>query len=128
MSLSSDAPALVAQAASIASRSLALLSAQERDNALTAMHAALQGAKAEILAANARDVENATAAVAAGTFSLSILKRLDLSRPRKWEDMLQGVLDVRNLEDPGMSVTLTLSVYYCQTSCYPRLLYCFNST
>ena len=34
------------------------------------------------------------------------LKRLDLCRPGKWEDMLQGILDVRSLPDPVGQVTL----------------------
>lgn len=101
MSLTDSSPLAVAQSASISSRALALLPAQSRNDALTSIHQALSKAKDKILAANARDVELATAAAAHGELSQSILKRLDLSRKGKWEDMLQGILDVRNLEDPG---------------------------
>jgi len=36
-----------------------------------------------------------------GELSLSIVSRLDLGKPGKWEDMLKGILDVRELEDPS---------------------------
>ncbi len=65
------------------------------------MHGALQEAKDSILAANAKDLELATKAAEDGELSQSVLKRLDLGRQGKWEDMLQGILDVRDLEDPG---------------------------
>jgi glutamate-5-semialdehyde dehydrogenase len=39
-------------------------------------------------------------ASANGELSQSVLKRLDLSRPGKYEDMLKGILDVRDLPDP----------------------------
>lgn len=101
MSVTNSSPVEVAKAASIASRSLAVLPVQARNDALLAIHQALAGAKDIILAANAKDVESATKAAADGRLSQSILKRLDLARKGKWEDMLQGILDVRQLEDPG---------------------------
>jgi glutamate-5-semialdehyde dehydrogenase len=67
------------------------------------MHAALLGAKADVLAANARDLEAASKAAESGqALSQSLVKRLDLGRPGKYDDMLQGILDVRQLEDPSM--------------------------
>lgn len=104
MSLTDSSPLAVAKSASISSRALALLSAESRNDALTSVHQALSEAKDKILAANARDVELATKAAAHGELKQSILKRLDLSRKGKWEDMLQGILDVRNLEDPGKGI------------------------
>lgn len=101
MSLTNSSPLEVAEAASIASRSLAVLSAHVRNGALTAIYQALFDAKEEVLAANARDVELATNAAADGKLSQSVLKRLDLARKGKWEDMLRGILDVRDLDDPG---------------------------
>lgn len=92
----------IAKAASIAARSIAILSTEARNNALTAIHTALSNAKEEILAANARDLEQASAAARDGKLSLPIVKRLDLGRKGKWEDMLKGILDVRDLADPGM--------------------------
>ena len=101
MSLTDLSPLEVAKAASISSRNLAVLPTQARDDALTAIHGALQEAKDTILAANAKDLELATKAAEDGELSQSVLKRLDLGRRGKWEDMLQGILDVRDLEDPG---------------------------
>lgn len=101
MSLTDSSPLEVAKAASLSSRSLAILHTQARNDALTAIHAALEEAKDTILAANAKDLELATKAAEDGELSQSVLKRLDLGRKGKWEDMLQGILDVRDLEDPG---------------------------
>ena len=101
MSVTDSSPLEVARAASISARSIAVLPAKARNDALTAVHAALETSKEQILAANARDVEAATKAALDGRLSQSVLKRLDLSRKGKWEDMLKGVLDVRDLEDPS---------------------------
>ena len=68
---------------------------------MTAIHHALQMSKEDILAANAQDLELAMKAAENGELSQSVIKRLDLGRKGKWEDMLQGILDVRDLEDPG---------------------------
>ncbi|KAI4193904.1 MAG: hypothetical protein LQ350_008080, partial [Teloschistes chrysophthalmus] len=100
MSLTDSSPAQIARAASAASKSLAILPLEARNDALTAIHQSLAQAKPSILAANAKDLELASKAAADGQLSQSVLKRLDLGRPGKWEDMLQGVLDVRSLEDP----------------------------
>ena len=107
MSLTDSSPLEVAQAASTASRSLAVLNYAARNEALVYIHESLQAAKKEILVANAKDLELATTAAENGELSQSVLKRLDLSRKGKWEDMLQGILDVRDLDDPG---NLILSV------------------
>ena len=101
MSLTDSSPLQVAKAASISSRNLATLSTEARNDALTAMHGALSEAKDTILTANAKDLELAMKAAEDGELSQSVLKRLDLGRKGKWEDMLQGILDVRDLEDPG---------------------------
>ena len=101
MSLSNSSPLEVAKAASISSRSLATLPTEARNDALTAIHKALTNSKESILAANAKDLELATKAAENGELSQSVLNRLDLGRKGKWEDMLQGILDVRDLEDPG---------------------------
>ena len=101
MSLTDSCPLEVAKAASISSRSLAMLPTQARNDALTTIHRALQGAKDTILAENAKDLELAKKAAENGELSQSVLKRLDLGKKGKWEDMLQGILDVRDLEDPG---------------------------
>ena len=101
MSLTNSSPLEVAKAASLSSRSLAILPTGARNDALTVIHHALQESKEEILAANAKDLEFALKAAENGELSQSVLKRLDLGRKGKWEDMLQGILDVRDLEDPS---------------------------
>lgn len=103
MSLTESAAVDVARSASLASRQLAILPNAARNEALTALHKALDQNRDFILAANARDVEAATSAANSGNLSHSVLKRLDLTRPGKFDDMLQGILNVRDLEDPGES-------------------------
>jgi glutamate-5-semialdehyde dehydrogenase len=100
MSLTNATPLEVAQAAQLGSRKLAVLSTDERNAALTAIHNALAKGKDAVLAANAKDLEAANRAAEGGTLSASLVKRLDLGKPGKYEDMLQGILDVVVLEDP----------------------------
>lgn len=106
MSLTNASPADAAQAAKSASHVLATLSADARNDALTAIHAALTASRDDILAANARDLDLARQAAADGKLSQSLVSRLDLGKKGKWEDMLKGILDVRDLEDPVGRVTL----------------------
>lgn len=106
MSLTNATPLEVAKAARIGSRRLAVLPTEDRNAALTAIHQALSDAKEEVLAANRRDLEDANKAAAGGTLSQSLVKRLDLGKKGKYEDMLQGILDVRELEDPSMSFSV----------------------
>ena len=107
MSVTNSGPLDVAKAASLSARSLAVLPGQDRNDALTAIHSALSDSKEAILQANARDVELATKAAEVGKLSQSVLKRLNLGKKGKWEDMLQGILDVRDLEDPGKEFSCT---------------------
>lgn len=102
MSLTNALPADAAKAAKSASHTLATLPTSARNDALTAIHTALSQAKDEILTANARDLAVAKKAAEDGELSLSIISRLDLGKKGKWEDMLKGILDVRELEDPGI--------------------------
>ena len=106
MSLTNASPLDAAKAAKSASHVLATLSADARNDALTAIHSALTAARDDILAANARDLELARQAAADGKLSQSLVSRLDLGKKGKWEDMLKGILDVRDLEDPVGRVTL----------------------
>jgi glutamate-5-semialdehyde dehydrogenase len=112
MSVTNALPADAASAAKAASHVLATLPTSSRNDALTAIHAALTEAKDEILAANARDLTLARKAAENGELSLSIVSRLDLGKKGKWEDMLGGVLDVRDLEDPGKITLLAIAVHY----------------
>lgn len=102
MSLTNLSATEIARTASSASNGLATLPSAARNEALTALHQALLDQKDSIIAANARDVETASRSAESGSLSQSVLKRLDLSRPGKYADMLQGILDVRDLDDPGM--------------------------
>ncbi|KAI1402990.1 gamma-glutamyl phosphate reductase [Hypoxylon fuscum] len=106
MSLTNASPSEAAKAAKEASHILATLSESARNEALTAIHAGLTSAKDEILAANARDLEVARSAAEQGQLSQSLVSRLDLGKKGKWEDMLKGILDVRDLEDPVGKITL----------------------
>lgn len=101
MSLTNASPELAARAAKVSSRTLATLSEDARNRALDAVHDALANARDEILAANAVDLEKAKKATSDGELNPSIYKRLDLARPGKFDDMLQGIRDVRGLPDPG---------------------------
>lgn len=101
MSLTNGSPEQAARAAKTSSRKLATLSVNARNAALNVVYNALADAKDTILAANVKDLENAKSSAANGELSPSILKRLDLGRRGKFDDMLQGIKDVRDLEDPG---------------------------
>jgi glutamate-5-semialdehyde dehydrogenase len=103
MSLTNADPSSAAQAAKGASHTLATLSADDRNAALDAIHAGLVAARDDILAANARDMELARAAASGGKLTQSLVARLDLAKPGKFDDMLKGIRDVRDLEDPGES-------------------------
>lgn len=106
MSLTSGTPLEAARAAKSASHYLATLPVGARNDALTAIHDSLAASKDAILAANARDMDLARRAAADGQLGASLVSRLDLARPGKWEDMLKGVLDVRALPDPLGVVTM----------------------
>ncbi|OJD21293.1 glutamate-5-semialdehyde dehydrogenase [Blastomyces percursus] len=106
MSLTESSPQQAARIAAQCSRHLATLSNSARNEALDLMYAALSKQKDAILEANARDLEAATKAAENGELSMSLIKRLDLAKPGKYEDMLKGILDVRELEDPIGKVTL----------------------
>lgn len=109
MSITNSNPLDIAKAASISARNVAVLSADARNAALTEIHQALSDARESILAANRKDLETASLAAAHGELSQSVLKRLDLGRKGKFDDMLQGILDVRALEDPGKSICTLFS-------------------
>ena len=108
MSLTNASAEDAAREAKTASFALASLSAAGRNAALDAIHAALSAAKDDILAANARDLELARKAAADGSLSEALVSRLDLGKKGKWEDMLKGINDVRDLEDPGRCLAITV--------------------
>jgi glutamate-5-semialdehyde dehydrogenase len=106
MSLTNADPATAAQSAKSAALTLATRPASDRNAALDAIHAGLTAAKKDILAANLKDLELARQAAADGKLSGALVSRLDLNRPGKFDDMLKGIMDVRDLEDPGTNLLL----------------------
>lgn len=98
--MTNASPLDVGKAASTSALTLASLSAAARNDALTEIHHALLAARDVILSANEQDMRLASQAAEKGELSQSLVKRLDLSRPGKYEDMLKGILDVRDLLDP----------------------------
>ncbi|KAJ2896417.1 hypothetical protein MKZ38_005572 [Zalerion maritima] len=100
MSLSNSNPAAAAESAKAASHFLATLNEEGRNAALQEIHDELKASKDEILAANAEDMEKARKAASDGSLSSSLVSRLDLSKPGKYDEMLKGILDVKNLKDP----------------------------
>lgn len=110
MALTDALPAEAASAAKSASHILATLPANARNDALSTIHAALSASKDHILEANAQDLVLAQKAASDGELSLSIVSRLDLGKKGKWEEMLKGILDVRDLDDPGSFSCLPTSL------------------
>ena len=98
----------IAAAAKRAARALAVTPTAAKDEALERIAVRLAEREREILAANGRDVEEASAAVAAGTLARPLLDRLKLDAA-KLAGMIAGVRAVRGLEDPsGRVVARTL--------------------
>ncbi|EGW31823.1 gamma-glutamyl phosphate reductase [Spathaspora passalidarum NRRL Y-27907] len=96
----------IAKAANLAFSSLKTLSNTQRSTALQKIHDALAAHKDQVLEANKLDMD----AAIEHKFSSSLIKRLDLSSPGKYDGMLQGILDVANLEDPVGKITLAKKI------------------
>lgn len=75
------------------------LDAEVKNQALQSMASALRCNMASLLAANAQDCSDAEAAVASGSLSLSLYKRLVLNEA-KIEDMALGLESIALLPDP----------------------------
>ncbi|CCG83570.1 Gamma-glutamyl phosphate reductase [Taphrina deformans PYCC 5710] len=85
----------IASAARDASRTLSTLSAGQRIKSLEILNKLLIDERTEILTENAKDL---AAAQEAGQ-AASLISRLDLSKPGKYDEMAKGVLDVSQLPD-----------------------------
>ncbi|KAG0049990.1 hypothetical protein BGZ83_005197 [Gryganskiella cystojenkinii] len=83
---------------------LQTISTQQKSRALHLIHTKLGSAKPDILAANKTDKDLALVQVEAGKLSSSLYKRLDLEGPGKFDTMLQGILDIDQLQDPAGQV------------------------
>jgi len=86
-------------AAANAALELAMTTAETRDAALEAMATAIEDASAEILAANAVDVEQAEEQLAAGQYSQALVDRLELS-DAKLASIVEMVRSVADQSDP----------------------------
>ena len=95
-----------AQKSRAAAVKLQIADKEAKSQALLAIHEQLLKDKALILSANAQDLEAAKVQVAQGNLSESLVKRLDLSLPGKWEALLEGILQVDALEDPTGKIQL----------------------
>jgi glutamate-5-semialdehyde dehydrogenase len=103
-----DTPGTVMEAARRARHAaaeLASFSADARHRALLAVARAIEEHAAQILAANARDLDAAGELVAAGTMSDALFRRLRLDES-KLRDLLAGIEQVAALPDPVGRITL----------------------
>jgi glutamate-5-semialdehyde dehydrogenase len=89
----------VAQAAKSASRILAPLDEARRNAALEAMAIAVESATAELMAANARDLEVAASMSGAEKLSPATISRLKLT-DAKLHEMIEQIRSVKALPDP----------------------------
>jgi glutamate-5-semialdehyde dehydrogenase len=90
----------IGRAARAAARVLALAPAAQKNKALSAMAAAIRARKAEILAANAEDIAEATRSGMTG----ALLDRLTLT-DKSVDAIAAGIEVVRDLQDPIGTVT-----------------------
>jgi glutamate-5-semialdehyde dehydrogenase len=95
----SEAVRALAQAAKQAARCVASASIEQRNQALQDVARALERSAAEILKANAEDVEDAKPAFERGELPKALMDRLKLSR-EKLHSMIEGVRTVIVLPDP----------------------------
>lgn len=79
---------------------LSSLSNEIKNKILLFIQKALEKNKVRILYENALDLKDAESAVNEGSLEGSLLKRLDLSIPGKWESMVNGIADIANMHDP----------------------------
>lgn len=89
----------IAKSAKKASLEIADLSAELKNKALLAVAEAIDFNKAEIFAANREDLKEAEKLVEAGEINKSTFNRLKLDE-NKMRDMIQGIRDIANLDDP----------------------------
>lgn len=115
----SESPRDIARTASLASQTLKAVGGTDRDDALTAIHKALKDNQDVIFEANKQDMAEAQQQVEAGKMKSSMAKRLLLDEP-KFAAMLEGILDVRNLQDPGRAHQLQKETSFHSSLTLPR--------
>lgn len=89
----------IAKAAKKASLEIADVSTEMKNEALLKVADAIESNKDKIFEANKIDLDEAVALVEAGELSKSTYNRLKLDE-NKMRDMIQGIRDIANLEDP----------------------------
>ncbi|WVQ84762.1 glutamate-5-semialdehyde dehydrogenase [Cryptococcus sp. DSM 104549] len=111
---SSTAPTGGAESIALAARrafeASQLVDPSERDVALRAIRDVLVQRKEDVLEANRKDMEAADALAKAGKLSSTLVSRLDLSRPGKFDAILQGITDVEALPAPTGLVTFAKEI------------------
>ena len=97
----------VARAAKAASRLLAVVAGERRDEVLRAAADTVEERRSEILSANRRDCDAAIKAVENGSMSRALFERLQISE-RSIAQMAAGVREVAALADPlGQTLAVT---------------------
>eukprot|EP00127_Corallochytrium_limacisporum_P003341 Clim_evm30s148 gene=Clim_evmTU30s148 len=98
----------LARNARLAAQKLAAVPIEKKNLALDYLREELEARKDEIIEANKKDKEAAETAVKEGAISASLFKRLDIEGPggSKFKALLEGVGDVKKLDDPCGKVTL----------------------
>ena len=94
----------LAKNAKLASKKLATLSSEIKNKALLAIAEALDNNKEKIFDANKKDLE-----IAKGNIPEAVYNRLKLDE-NKMRDMIQGIIDVYNLDDPIGKVLMQRSL------------------
>ena len=99
----------IASKAKQASKKLATLSTEIKNNALLAIAQAFENNSSKIFKANEQDLKEAQILVDKGELSKSTFNRLKLDE-NKMRDMIQGTIDIYELEDPVGKVLLQRSL------------------
>ena len=89
----------LAKNAKVASKKMAVLPVGLKNSALLKIEKKLKENKDKIFEANKMDLDAAKSLVENGTLSQSTFNRLKLDE-NKMRDMVQGIIDISNLEDP----------------------------
>lgn len=95
----------LAKKAKIASKKLAALTPEIKNKALLNIAESIEISKDKIFEANKKDLQEAESLVSSGEISQATFNRLKLDE-NKMRDMIQGIIDIYELEDPIGKVLL----------------------
>ena len=99
----------LAKNAKLASKKIATLSTEIKNNALLNIAQELESNKNRIFEANNKDLELAKKELDSGAMNQSTFNRLKLDE-NKMRDMIQGVVDIYNLEEPVGKILMQRSL------------------